>query len=487
MKQSITIMRRRRGVGQWMAAGLALLAAIALGWGGCSPPAEQTPRQPAGESSSGGSPATGPATEPAGPQPAETQSPEALQPSEQPGAEVQVPEQPAGQPAQPGKGPTAAEQPGGPEEPQIPAEQSGQAVQPEQPVEQPEPPAAGQSGQSEPGSGTTSEPPLTYPPVQVPAESIAGQEPTEGVQGGESGATVPAEQPAAPGTEAPSPSGEAVAQVQVAAALGSPLVDHPERLKRLDPQKPLWLDPDGKRVVMIGQVCQTDAPLEVFACLKGTKEHEAVVTVDIEAYKVHAALLAIGAKAGHPVQWAPDYVPATGSVIEVTVHWKDAQGKVRSARAQDWIRNVKTGRAMEHEWVFAGSRFWVDPDTGQRRYEAESGEFICVSNFSNAMLDLPIESSQANSDLLFETFSERIPPLGTPVTIVLRPKPDGSEETAESAQQKPAEEAAPPSGSPPGAEAPSAEPAPTQPPETQPPEPAKPADEQPASHAPQQD
>jgi len=209
---------------------------------------------------------------------------------------------------------------------------------------------------------------------------------------------------------------------------------------------------------MIGQVCQTDAPLEVFACLKGTKEHEAVVTVDIEAYKVHAALLAIGAKAGHPVQWAPDYVPATGSVIEVTVHWKDAQGKVRSARAQDWIRNVKTGRAMEHEWVFAGSRFWVDPDTGQRRYEAESGEFICVSNFSNAML-----------------------------AIVLRPKPDGSEETAESAQQKPAEEAAPPSGSPPGAEAPSAEPAPTQPPETQPPEPAKPLDEQPASHAPQQD
>jgi len=38
------------------------------------------------------------------------------------------------------------------------------------------------------------------------------------------------------------------------------------------------------------------------------------------------------------------------------------------------------------------------------------------------MLDLPIESSQANNALMFKAYTERIPPLGTPVTVLLRPK-----------------------------------------------------------------
>ena len=43
---------------------------------------------------------------------------------------------------------------------------------------------------------------------------------------------------------------------------------------------------------------------------------------------------------------------------------------------------------------------------------------MCVSNFPAATLDLPITSSQANESLLFETFTERIPPRGTPVELV---------------------------------------------------------------------
>ena len=58
--------------------------------------------------------------------------------------------------------------------------------------------------------------------------------------------------------------------------------------------------------------------------------------------------------------------------------------------------------------------------------------FSCVSNFPTAMLDLPIASSQANEALLFETFTERIPPRGTPVELIFsraegRPSPDEKE------------------------------------------------------------
>jgi hypothetical protein len=220
--------------------------------------------------------------------------------------------------------------------------------------------------------------------------------------------------------------------------LGSPLVDDPKGLVQLAPASPAWVDAAHHRVVMVGEVCQRTAPLEMFACLRNTKEHESVVCVQTEAAKIHAALLAVGAEAGHPVSFQPKYVAAAGTEIEVTVHWKDAQGKVQHARAQDWVRNYDTKKAMDHPWVFGGSGFWTDERTGKRHYQAEGGDFICVSNFPSAMLDLPFQSSDRNDSLLFEAFTERIPPLGTPVTIVLTPKLAEKKETKPATKEPPA-------------------------------------------------
>ncbi|HUT10201.1 MAG TPA: YdjY domain-containing protein [Thermoguttaceae bacterium] len=206
------------------------------------------------------------------------------------------------------------------------------------------------------------------------------------------------------------------------AALGQPLVDQPENLKRLDPARPLWIDLKNRRVVMIGQVCQREAMLEMFACLRDTKEHESVLSVDVEAFKVHAGLLAVGAQVGHPVKFDPVYAPAAGTEIEIALVYKDEKDRRRKARAQDWIHDAATGKAMAHPFVFAGSGFWKDEQTGKRQYFAEGGDFICVSNFSSAMLDVPIQSSQGNDQLMFRAFTKRIPPLGTPVTMILTPK-----------------------------------------------------------------
>jgi len=204
--------------------------------------------------------------------------------------------------------------------------------------------------------------------------------------------------------------------------LGPPLVDHPETLKKLHPVYPVWIDTANKQVIMLGEICQTNVPLEMFACLRGTKEHESIVAVPVEAFIVHSALLAIGAKAGKPVQFMPKYSPATGSKIDITVRWKNEKGDVQSARAQDWVREMKSGKALDQPWIFGGSGFWKDESTGKEYYQAEGGDFICVANFPSAMLDLPIESSESNADLLFQAFSERIPPRGTPVTLILKPQ-----------------------------------------------------------------
>jgi hypothetical protein len=196
----------------------------------------------------------------------------------------------------------------------------------------------------------------------------------------------------------------------------------PKGAVRLSPEYDVWVDPEEKSVIIDGQVSLREGMLEMFACTRNTKEHESIVSANTKAFIVHAALVRLGAQPGHPAQWVPEYKPPAGTEIEITVFWLDENGKQQTARAQEWVKDIRTGKAMTQPWVFAGSRFWTDEETKKQYYQAEGGDFICVSNFSTAMLDIPIESSQSNAELAFEAFAERIPPLGAPVRLILKPK-----------------------------------------------------------------
>lgn len=260
-----------------------------------------------------------------------------------------------------------------------------------------------------------------------------------------------------------------------------------EGLTPLNPQGTVLLDAPGKRLVLKGEVCLREGLLEMLACLKRSKEHEAILAVDTKAQIVHAGLLALGVEPGKPVQFLPEYRAASGPTIEIFVSWKDEQGKLRREPAQKWIRNStrryfieklpalpadlkipadsdlrwdekhkellwygpmtdaqrdeflklskdknfqdairsfhRQGQTKELNapWVFGGSGFFRDPKTGEKFYQAEGGDLICVANFATAMIDLAINSTAANEDLAYEAFTERIPPVGTPVTIELIP------------------------------------------------------------------
>lgn len=196
----------------------------------------------------------------------------------------------------------------------------------------------------------------------------------------------------------------------------------PKGLVKLTKDYDVWIDLKKDLVVVDGRVCLREGRLEMFACPKGTgKEHESIVAVNSKASFVHAGLMAIGAKVGRPVSFDPKYVPASGMEVEVKVFWIDEKGKKHTVRAQEMILNVKTDKAMKYNWVFAGSGFWTDERTGKRHYHADAGFFICVSNFSVAMLDLPVKSSAANAGLLFKANTKKIPPKGTHVRLILKP------------------------------------------------------------------
>ncbi len=237
----------------------------------------------------------------------------------------------------------------------------------------------------------------------------------------------PADDPFAPAVETTKTSDAATERkpTEPAETAESPEVSlsaDPPGLTRLINDAPLWIDKKRKLVVLDGEVVMREGLLEMFACPKGTKEHESVVMTTCKPQFVHAALLALGLKPGSGAKFDPMYIPAKGPIVDIFVLWKDSEGKDHKVRAQDWIQSLKTEKAMEFDWVFAGSGFWKDEDTGESHYQADGGDFICVSNFPTAMLDLPVPSSQSNDALNFTAFTANIPPRGTKVRLVLRPR-----------------------------------------------------------------
>jgi len=93
-------------------------------------------------------------------------------------------------------------------------------------------------------------------------------------------------------------------------------------------------------------------------------------------------------------------------------------------------------RQMQADWVFVGSGFYVDESTGEKYYQAEGGDVICVANFSTAMIDVAIKSTASGeSNLLFEPYTERVPPLDTDVTVELVPVFKDQEKEAKGEQK----------------------------------------------------
>ncbi len=255
----------------------------------------------------------------------------------------------------------------------------------------------------------------------------------------------------------------------------------------LNKEATVLLDKKGKRVLLKTQVALRQGSLEMLCCLKQTKEHESILSLDAKAYVVHTALLAIDAKPGTPVQYNPEFQAPTGQKIDIYLNWTDDKGKGHRARAQSWVRHsinrfrivkmeslpegvsipknselrydrklkelswygpmtarqkqeflglsndkefrkaietfyeLSQPREMKADWVFAGSGFFTDEDSGKKYYLAEDGDLICVANFGGAMIDVAMPSSAEGSELNFEAFTERIPPKGTPVTVELIP------------------------------------------------------------------
>jgi len=186
------------------------------------------------------------------------------------------------------------------------------------------------------------------------------------------------------------------------------------------------IDVEARAVAVDCRVVLTRGPIELLLCLTGAKEHESILATDARPAHVHGALLALGLSPGRPGRWvaSPDgddrYLPPAGATLKITLQYAEPNGRRRRVQAPAWIRPVQPESGdTPLEWVFVGSSAAAGP-----RYPADrSGEIISVANFPRAVVDVPFASTTADAMLSFAANEAAIPPVGTPVTVVLSPEP----------------------------------------------------------------
>lgn len=192
----------------------------------------------------------------------------------------------------------------------------------------------------------------------------------------------------------------------------------PTGIRRLSPT--LICDFDKKQLELDAEVVFREGPLELFLCPKRTKEHESILAAEVRPRLFQLALLMIGAEQGSPANFDGTFKPPTGQKIEIRVEYTE-NGEKKSIDARQWIRDSKSQRPLDADFVFAGSRFERIPGSDRPVWLAEDGDLICVSNFPGSVVDIAAKSSNLNSDRMYEAWTDRIPPRGEKVRVIFKP------------------------------------------------------------------
>lgn len=174
-------------------------------------------------------------------------------------------------------------------------------------------------------------------------------------------------------------------------------------------------------------VCEDFGLLEVIACLKGTRDHESVVSTEAKPSHIHTALLLLGGVPGSPAMQQmlegdpPRYrtILPSGSPVDVSLVIKDEKGVATERPINELIIRGKdeydaaTQPAAEEDkkkehfptktFLFAGSVLLPAEGDAPRRYLADTeGNIVSISTFGDEVLCLPDINEKANESLVWQ-------------------------------------------------------------------------------------
>ena len=178
--------------------------------------------------------------------------------------------------------------------------------------------------------------------------------------------------------------------------------------------------------------------LEQMVCSRHSRDHEALLVIDVAPSQVHAGLMLLGLEPGSPGRWVFETIEGsdrvvvrriapTGDRVSVLVRRVDVDGTELEHPIADWVMGEGGERAFpEVPWVFGGSLFLAEgPDPeGPSFYAADrSGSLVGLVTFGDEVLGLEsILSDQISVDAAeWEARTDVMPAPGTKVELVLRP------------------------------------------------------------------
>jgi hypothetical protein len=195
------------------------------------------------------------------------------------------------------------------------------------------------------------------------------------------------------------------------------------------PSNGIVVYPWSRTVELRAWTCLDSGPVYLVACAPRTRERESLLVLEASPSDVHGALLTAGFKDGSPGHWEEGsprrFVPPTGDTVCVRVRYVSKSGELVDDPISAWIVGVHGEPFPQTSWVFSGSRETSDPAWmgGCAVYEADrTGAVIGLLTFGEEVVGF---SRPACSDVESGTSPwlarpGTVPPVGTPVTLVLR-------------------------------------------------------------------
>jgi hypothetical protein len=185
------------------------------------------------------------------------------------------------------------------------------------------------------------------------------------------------------------------------------------------------VDVRNERVLVECEALHCEAPLEFFCVVAGGSEHESVIRTRAKPSDIHTGLLMLGLTPGEPMKYSEatkKWFPPHGPPVNITMEY-DKDGKHYSLPAYKLMRDLKTKQSMPPQtWIFAGSRLLEDGTYGAN----PTGYVVSIVNFELTLLDVPRLASSANETLEWETALDLMPPLASPMTMIIEPLDKGA-------------------------------------------------------------
>ena len=154
----------------------------------------------------------------------------------------------------------------------------------------------------------------------------------------------------------------------------------------LNPEQTVLLDRTNGRLLVKTTVCLREGLLEMLVCPAKTKEHESILAYEGKVQVVHAGLLALGIKPGHPARFDEKFELPTGPRLKLYVNWTTEGGPQRAA-AEDWVRQV-TQRYFEAKLDVVPASVPIDKGEETLRYDPNSKDLLWFGPMSAKQRDM---------------------------------------------------------------------------------------------------